>query len=1662
MFVGVFGFAGNSLAADVFYSVGQNTNDHKTGTPTMDIASGTATFSTAQIGNIGVGDKVTYNTTSIAYISSKISQTEWNLVTATGTAPADVTGATVNSISHTFSSLQGAIAGADDLIGTVDLVTGNYTLNIPCYQDSGPDTTAVTIDGYTTGPSNYIKIYAPYNTSTEVNYTQRHQGKWGAEMYNITVSSGDPLTISDEYVIIDGLQIYKNHTDVGPAIHITSVSANNSFEIKNNIIKSDPVSINWQYGIRLHDADISEAKIYNNIIYDFNINGGGYGVGIDATDAVNTYIYNNTIQNCYYGIRLVGGSAIAKNNIVKDAGDVNAYEGTFASGTDYNATDGIDDIGTGSNNKISQTFFFVDESSDDFHLSPTDTAAKNAGVDLSSDPYLPFSTDIDGQARGIWDIGADEAANEVFYSVGQNTDDHKTGTPTVTISGTTVTFSEAQTAANMGVGDVIDYDSDNKKCYISGKTSTTVWSCVSATGTNPTEVTDAAVNSITHAFDSLSAAEAGAPTLLGASDLTSANVVLNIPCYYDSGPDTTEVTISGYTTGPSNYIKIYAPHDISSEVNQSQRHQGKWDEEKYRIETVSPSHFIFEVHENYVKFDGLQMKLPEDDDGGRGIFFDQIPPRGIEVEVSNNVIKGTNPETYPQTGIHLGALYSPGYAKIYNNIIYDTGQLAGSTGINHWHNPWTPYVYNNTVINSYYGYKGCGDNENDFWRNNIAQDCYDGFRLDYGSWGSGSDYNISDIAADAPGTHSKNGTNVSFMDASSDDFHLSSSDTIAKNTGMNFFSDPKIQLSTDVDGQIRSEAWDIGADEAANDVFYSVGQTTDNLMTETPTVTILSGIATFSVAQTGNIGAGDRVTYDASTVAYISGKISQTEWTLTTAIGGVPADITDSTVVSITREYTSLASAIAGATDSNHINNTDIFLANVVLNIPCYYDSGPDTAAVTIDGYTTGLNNYIKIYTPNNTSAEVNQNQRHEGKWDDSKYSLVVTSTTISDFSCIDVRDDDVYIDGLQLQNNKTVSGGGFGINLSYHANTYNIKISNNIIRGPDSLPTDEHRYGIFTLASSAERTFKVWNNIIYDWGKFSNKQRGMSLYRNGSMHNTYIYAYNNTVYNSYIGFYTGEGNTIYLKNNIFYDCNIPVDGRVIDNSSHNLTNSSFMYFYHDEEHGGSAGDKVGQTVQFVDVQNRDFHLSSTDTAAKNAGVDLSTVPNFAFLTDIDGQTRTGSWDIGADETENNVFYSVGQNTNDHKTGTPSVTISGTTVTFSEAQTAANMGVGDVIDYDSDNKKCYISGKTSTTVWSCVSATGTNPTEVTDAAVNSITHAFDSLSAAEAGAPTLLGASDLTSANVVLNIPCYYDSGPDTTEVTISGYTTGPSNYIKIYTPHDISSEVNQSQRHEGKWDEEKYRIERATTSTYQWALEVLDDHVWIDGLQFILNYSHDNSRTIVAGSSISAEENYLKISNNILKGNTLTNDVIGSGIRSSAQTNKIYAWNNIAYGYRDADGTHGVAFYVAGSTANNEAVYYNNTAYGNSTGFYEAMYQSGILKNNLAYNNDTDFSTGFDPLCDYNISSDGTAPGTNSKTNVIVQFADAENYDFHLSNFDTVARDAGTNLSNDPYLAFGDDIDGESRNIGGTWDIGADEAGTSAKIKGGITIEGGVKIFKQ
>src|ERR1039458_5999442 len=147
-----FGQASKAEAAtNVYYSVGQNTSNHMTGTPTLTISGGGGTFSGAQTAtNVGVGDAITFNTSTVCYISAKQSTTTWNLVTALGASCADVTGATVNSITHAFSSLSAAVGGASpgasgsSFLNTKNLTTSSgYVLNIPCYYDTGSDTTAV-------------------------------------------------------------------------------------------------------------------------------------------------------------------------------------------------------------------------------------------------------------------------------------------------------------------------------------------------------------------------------------------------------------------------------------------------------------------------------------------------------------------------------------------------------------------------------------------------------------------------------------------------------------------------------------------------------------------------------------------------------------------------------------------------------------------------------------------------------------------------------------------------------------------------------------------------------------------------------------------------------------------------------------------------------------------------------------------------------------------------------------------------------------------------------------------------------------------------------------------------------------------------------------------------------------------------------------------------------------------------------------------------------------------------------------------------------------------------------------------------------------------------------------------------------------------------------
>jgi hypothetical protein len=662
-------FPSGSNVVNVYYSVGQATTSLMTGTPTLTITGGAGVFSAAQTGNIGVGDRVTYNTNQIAYIAAKTNadMMHWTLVTATGTSATNVTNATVNSITREYTSLAAAIAGASDAnhLNTVDLTPvgcGNsYILNLPAYYDSGADTAAVTVSGYTTGANNYIKIYTPASTTIEANQNQRHNGTVTGNGYYLDQSAYLVNTLSNslDYTIIDGLKLR-----AGDASYRSTIFSTGS----NVVIKNNLVVYSNSRSINLNNS--GSATVYNNFIISAGDSLYAYGSG--------TYlIYNNTLLNSSIAYGAGGGSATAKNNFAS------SYGGTFSGGfTNNGSINTTGNVGLQSLVAANQ-FANVLSGNEDLHLK-TGSALISAGADLSGS----FSTDIDGQSRSAavnaWDIGADESARAVYYSVGQNTSDHKTGSPTVTVSSSTglATFSVAQTASNMGVGDAITYGSNI--CYISAKASTTAWYCTTATGTMPVATTTAPVTSITHAFSSLSVAIDGYwsngaydSVHLNTKDLYSGNYQLNIPCYYDSGDDTTSVWVRNWNTAVANYIKIYTPTSTSFEGNSSQRHSGKIGS-GYKLKTAT---YGFVLYANNYWIDGLQIEA-----GGSELIYTSAAPK--ELKVSNSIVSYGS-----QTGVYSNAV--GGNYEIWNNIFYGNGSRATSL-----ENVGMLYAYNNTFIHT--------------------------------------------------------------------------------------------------------------------------------------------------------------------------------------------------------------------------------------------------------------------------------------------------------------------------------------------------------------------------------------------------------------------------------------------------------------------------------------------------------------------------------------------------------------------------------------------------------------------------------------------------------------------------------------------------------------------------------------------------------------------------------------------------------------------------------------------------------------------------------------------------------------------------------------------------------------------------------------------------
>ena len=293
------------------------------------------------------------------------------------------------------------------------------------------------------------------------------------------------------------------------------------------------------------------------------------------------------------------------------------------------------------------------------------------------------------------------------------------------------------------------------------------------------------------------------------SNLVARDEVLKLMCISSAGsPDTTPVVINSGDFVTDATRKIVVKGDNST---------GIWDAAKYCI--IATTNAIT-VNIGNILFQNLQLEVVsyttpvycilQSNTSARTVinncifnsYGGAVIRRGIMIEM--NGYAGTN-TVIVANSVFCNFRGAPSSAaiRVYSNASATTNLYAYNVTINDSNNGL--YVTNNSGV------------VNVIAKNVITQNCTDGFN---GTFATGSDYNISDLAGDAPGANSLNSTTVNFADAANGDFRLLAGSP-GIDQGVDLSADPSYPFNTAIDGTIRPQgsAWDIGAFELIQQSF---------------------------------------------------------------------------------------------------------------------------------------------------------------------------------------------------------------------------------------------------------------------------------------------------------------------------------------------------------------------------------------------------------------------------------------------------------------------------------------------------------------------------------------------------------------------------------------------------------------------------------------------------------------------------------------------------------------------------------------------------------------------------------------------------------------------------------------------------------------------------
>jgi uncharacterized delta-60 repeat protein/uncharacterized repeat protein (TIGR01451 family) len=479
----------------------------------------------------------------------------------------------------------------------------------------------------------------------------------------------------------------------------------------------------------------------------------------------------------------------------------------------------------------------------------------------------------------------------------------------------------------------------------------------------------------------------------------------------------------------------------------------------------------------------------------------------------------------------------------------------------------------------------------------------------------------------------------------------------------------------------------------------------------------------------------------------------------------------------------------------------------------------------------------------------------------------------------------------------------------------------------------------------------------------------------------------------------------------------------------------------------GGVGNQVNQApaAEFVSLLSPlNLHLRR-GAAAIDAGTDLST----SFNDDIDGQARPQAvtWDVGADESPlsstTTNYRSIGTAA-PYGAGLVDVTsLSDVVNGVTTAWVANNRGRGDVITIPCPDPPACSTGR-DYTVLAVDSDTSLRLTQAytgpTALGVSYyIRRQFATLQDWEdcisGGGPCplfLVASSDFLADDRSEEGIAYNDSVfALTADVEIDGSTTDSS--------HTITLTANLRNRHNGNPGSGVVVDGQDNPN----GIVVWDDHVTVEWLELIrIRGANDEAAVLVEGAGqtsllfqnllvhdyFDAGQNVagISLSNSGAGGRTVTirNTMIwdgdDEGIQGGRPSDRVTIENCSIDDIRDVD--------AAGIDAAEGTVTVINT----------------IVTRSTIIDFDPDLGS-FTAASDYNISSDGSAPGPNSlggvAANSVFAFIDpgpTHNHDLHLLAGPNPARDSGVNL----FLTSGflNDVDGELRPTGPQWDQGADE----------------------